>query len=179
MRARLGKYPKGNASRKLSIELDPFDTWSLDHTLSLIILPALIQLKNTNHGVPSEFISSVGSDMDSNYCFDFIKDDEKEVFDRGCDSWNEVMDKMIWSFEQLAIEEDYSNKYHHGTIDIGWEKTAKQIMNPLTGKMEYMYEMVDRNPNEHWYDHVGHQLHEERIQEGLDLFAKYFRNLWD
>jgi hypothetical protein len=39
--------------------------------------------------------------------------------------------------------------------------------------------MVDKNPDEHWYDHIGHQLHEARIQEGLELFGKYYRNLWD
>jgi hypothetical protein len=39
--------------------------------------------------------------------------------------------------------------------------------------------MVDENPGEHWYDIVGHQLHEERIQEGLELFGKHLRDLWD
>jgi hypothetical protein len=45
--------------------------------------------------------------------------------------------------------------------------------------VEKAYEMVDENPGEHWYDHIGHELHEERIQEGLELFGKYFRSLWD
>jgi hypothetical protein len=26
---------------------------------------------------------------------------------------------------------------------------------------------------------VGHQLHEERMQEGFDLFGKHYRSLWD
>jgi hypothetical protein len=39
--------------------------------------------------------------------------------------------------------------------------------------------MVDKNPDAHWYDSEGHTLHEDRIQEGLDLFGKYFRALWD
>ena len=39
--------------------------------------------------------------------------------------------------------------------------------------------MVDKNPTEHWYDIVGHQKHDERIQEVLELFGKFFRTLWD
>ena len=177
MKVKLGKYPKGVTKRRISVEIDKFDTWGLDHSLALIILPALIQLKNTKHGIPNEFVARVGGDMDSNFCFDFIKEDENETFDKLCDQWNEVLDKMIWSFQQIALEEDYDNKYHHGDMKIGWKSIT--IQNPITGLVEEMYEMVDENPNEHWYDHVGHVLHEERIQEGLDLFGKYYRNLWD
>jgi hypothetical protein len=64
-------------------------------------------------------------------------------------------------------------------MNISWEKSDKQWPNPITGKMEGTYEMVDNNPGEHWYDSVGHRLHEERIQEGLELFGKHFRSLWD
>ena len=45
--------------------------------------------------------------------------------------------------------------------------------------MEATYQMVDKNPDEHWYDVEGHQLHEERMREGFELFGKYYRNLWD
>lgn len=179
VKVNIGRYPKGNASRRINVAIERFDTWGLDHTLALIILPALIQLKNTKHGIPSEFIERVGGDTDSNYCFDFIKEDENEVFDALCDKWDEIFDKMIWSFQQIAIDEDYDSKYHHGKMDIGWQQTKEQIPNPVTGQMEYMYEMVDKNPDQHWYDHVGHTEHDRRIQEGLDLFGKYYRSLWD
>jgi hypothetical protein len=86
---------------------------------------------------------------------------------------------MIWSFQQIAIE-DYDDQYHHGKIDIGWKKVPDKLFpNPVSGKQESLYQMVDKNPEEHWYDHKGHMLHEERIQEGLDLFGKYYRALWD
>ena len=85
---------------------------------------------------------------------------------------------MIWSFEQLT-KDNYSDQYHHGNIEYDWVKADKQYPNPITGKMEPTYQMVDKNPDERWYDYVGHQLHEKRIQEGLDLFGKYYRALWD
>jgi hypothetical protein len=62
-------------------------------------------------------------------------------------------------------------------MKLGWKPV--EITNPTTGVVETMHEMVDENPGEHWYDHVGHALHEDCIQEGLELFGKYYRNLWD
>lgn len=179
MKVNLRKFPKGDAERRISVEIEHFDTWGLDHTLALIILPALIQLKNTKQGIPSELVSRIGDDMDNNYCFDFIKEDEHEVFDRLCQKWDEIFDKMIWSFQQLSIDSDYDNKYHHGKAEFEWIKSEHTYTDPITGKTEKTYQMRDKNPGSHWYDHVGHALHDERIQEGLELFGKYFRNLWD
>ena len=85
---------------------------------------------------------------------------------------------MIWSFEQL-LKDDYSEKYHHGKSDWDFVESDKQYPNPISGVMEPTYQMVDKDPTSHWYDHVGQELHESRIQEGLELFGKYYRNLWD
>ena len=38
--------------RKVKVRIDEYDTWSMDHTLALIILPMLKQLKATKHGSP-------------------------------------------------------------------------------------------------------------------------------
>jgi hypothetical protein len=40
------------SKRKIDIRIDTHDTWSMDHTLGLIILPMLKQLKETKHGSP-------------------------------------------------------------------------------------------------------------------------------
>jgi hypothetical protein len=179
MKVNLSRYPKGNGKRRINVEIEPFDTWGLDHTLATIILPALIQLKNTKHGVPSEFTNRVGGDFDNNLVFDFIKEDDTEIFNQLCDSWDEVLDKMIWSFLQLSIEDDYDNNYHHGKMETDWVESDYTYTDPITGKIEKTYQMVDKNPEEHWYDHIGIQEHEKRIQEGLELFGKHFRDLWD
>ena len=90
----------------------------------------------------------------------------------------EVLNKMIWSFQQL-VHDDYDELYHHGTAQYSWRETDETYLDPITKKLEKTYEMIDTNPNEHWYDIEGHRLHEQRIQEGLELFGKYFTNLWD
>ena len=178
MKVNLGKFPRKSGARKIEVEIEGHDTWSLDHSLAYIILPALIQLKENKHGVPSELADVGGEDWTDQQPFDFYKESHNEAFEEGCKRWDETLDKMIWSFQQLALE-DYDQQYHHGKAQYDWKKTDKTFPNPVTGVDEATYQMVDKNPNEHWYDHVGHKLHEDRIQEGLDLFAKYYRSLWD
>ena len=178
MKIKINKYPKGSGDRKLSIEIENFDTWNLDHTLALIILPALLQLKATKHGIPHEFADVGGENYIDQESFDFYKDSHDWAFDEGVKRWEEALDKMIWSFQQLAIE-DYEEKYRHGKGEYDFVESDRQYPNPVTGKMEKTYQMVDKNPGEHWFDFAGQTLHEERIQEGLELFGKYYRHLWD
>ena len=178
MKVNLGKFSKKVEARSINVEIEDHDTWSLDHSLAYIILPALIQLKETMHGIPGEFADVGGEDMTNQQPFDFYKESYPEAFNEGCKRWDEVLDKMIWSFQQLALEE-YDTQYHHGKAEYDWKQTDTQFPNPITGAMEPTYQMINRDPNSHWYDHVGHKLHEERIQEGLNLFAKYYRSIWD
>jgi hypothetical protein len=177
MKFNLGKYKK-DSTRRIDVEIEKFDTYSLDRTLAHIILPALLQLKASKMGVPAEFGDAGGADYDSQESFDFYKEDHDWAFDQKIKEWDLVIDKMIWSFQQLCLE-DYEQLYHHGKVDYDWVKTDDQIFNPLSGKMEHTFRMVDKNPEDHWYDYNGHILHEQRIQEGLELFGKYYRNLWD
>ena len=51
MKVSIGKYPK-KGEQKISVRIDPWDTWSMDRTLALIIYPMLKQLHKTNHGAP-------------------------------------------------------------------------------------------------------------------------------
>lgn len=167
-------YAKG---QKVDITIDKYDTYNVDGTLAQVILPLLVQLKDTMHGIPNDFATVGGEDYHHQLSFDFYTDSANEAFQIGVERWNEVLDKMIWSFQQLAID-DYDSLYHHGKLDVDWELTNEKIMNPVTGKLENTYAMKNKSTNS-WYDYVGHQLHEKRIQEGIDLFAKYYRNLWD
>lgn len=174
MKVKISKFFK-NSNRKIDVQIDPYDTWNLDHTLALIILPALIQLKECKHGIPSNLS---GDEFTDQLSFDFYSETHDDSYAEGVKRWNEIMDKMIWSFQQL-VSEDYDSLYHHGDPKYDFVKSNIQYPNPITGKMENTFQMVDTNPTEHWYDHVGHTLHEERIQEGLELFGKYYRALWD
>lgn len=177
MKVKLGDYKK-SGDRKIDVQIDRFDTYSLDHSLAHIILPALIQLKHTKMGVPAEFAEVGGAGYDSQDSFDFYQETHNEAFDIACKRWEEILDKMIWSFNQLVFD-DWEKQYHHGTPVFDWIKTDHQIPNPTNNKLEDTFQMVDKNPGEHWTDYEGMRKHEERIQEGLELFGKYYRHLWD
>lgn len=179
MKVNIGKFPKKGNRRKIKVQIDGYDTWSFDHTLANIIYPALLQLKATKHGVPSQLVDDVGGeDYVAQESFDFYKETHQESWDIAAKRWDEILDKMIWSFQQLTLD-DYNSKYHHGTSDYDWIESDKQFPNPITGKMEPTYQMVDKDPDAHWFDAEGLMLHEDRIQEGLELFGKYYRSLWD
>lgn len=178
MKVKIPNYPKGNGHRKINIQIDRWDTYSMDHTLALIILPMLIQLKETKQGVPGEFADVGGADYDPQSSFDFYKETYNDTFDKACDKYDEILDKMIWTFQQI-VDDDWESQYHHGEMEIDWVECDEETLNPLTGKMEKLSQMVDKNPNDHWIDMEGLQAHRDRMQEGIDLFAKYYFSLWD
>lgn len=179
MKVKIGKFPKGSGERRVDVQIDEFDTWDIDHTLAHIIYPMLLQLREKKQGVPSEVVDNIGGeDYVAQGSFDFYKETYQESWEKACGRWDEILDKMIWSFEQLT-KNDYDQLYHHGKAEYDFVEADKLYPNPISGKMEKTYQMVDKNPDEHWYDSDGHRLHEERIQEGLELFGRYYRNLWD
>jgi hypothetical protein len=99
--------------RKVKVHIDDYDTWSMDHTLALIIVPMLKQLKSTNHGCPitlPEDVPHIGKGEEN----DWGSDSKAE------ERWNWIMDEMIWAFEQIETDKDYDPPYlnEDGTYDI-------------------------------------------------------------
>lgn len=138
------------------VKIDPQDTWSLDHTLAYIILPALKQLRATQHGsgmvdledVPEHLHPKVTPSAANNY-------DDETVHER----WAWVMDEMIWAFEQKVTDDDESKFFDHSGVDrsANFQTQMNQIK-------------TDRD---------GLEAHQKRKQNGFRLFGKYFQSLWD
>lgn len=147
--------------RKEQVMYHKHDTWSLDHTLAIVILPGLKQLRDTNHGF---------STVDNEDVPEHLRSEEKDEW--GClkngeARWLWVMDEMIWAFTQIA--EDYPADFSNGgLIDYKWEKL------PTGGSQ------LNKGPN-HTYsvDHEAQKSYHKRIDNGTKLFGKYFRSLWD
>jgi hypothetical protein len=163
------------------VKIDKWDTWSMDSTLSPIILPMLKQLKQTKHGSPyvedadvparlrSKPLPIPPSNLNKNPDVHKISEDPK-LHRR----WDWVLDEMIWTFEQLC-DEDNDSQFHTGEHDIEWvpSKVLDAKGKPLT------YHMA-KGPNDtSKFDKKGYTKHHERIDNGLKLFGKYFRALWD
>ncbi|MCX7593143.1 MAG: hypothetical protein N2235_05185 [Fischerella sp.] len=195
MEVKIGDYPPEEdplAQREISIKIDRWDTWSLDHTLALIILPALKEFRKNIRGYPSCFSNSVGGneDWDPQLNFDFYQETAKDYSKVPAELWAKTIDKMIWSFEHIAGK--YSQNLSEP--DKNWEDFY--IITPSVVKegktIEDMFIPVDPENVEEGYtlsddyyeqqrvdDWEGRKRHEEMIQEGLNLFAKYYQNLWN
>jgi hypothetical protein len=151
------------------VKIDRWDTWSMDSTLSPIILPMLKQLKKDKHGspnvddedVPAKLRSVKRKIVSSSKMYN---DQDIHKIDDGIDKnfhrrWDYVMDEMIWTFTQLCDWDNDAKFYDHSEAN-----KEKDFSNSIR-KIK-----VDR---------VGLQKHNERITNGLRLFGKYFRALWD
>lgn len=155
--------------RKVQIHIDSWDTWSMDHTLALIILPMLKQLQATKHGSPIVDDKDVPKALRSTEAAP-VKDWETD--DNIHKRWNWVLNELIWAFEQIA-DDDNDAQFHDGTYDIQWKKAGvDDDGNELT-------EMISGPKDTHTFNKKAYIKHHKRIQRGTTLFGKYFRGLWD
>ena len=150
------EWVQSKRQRNIKIHIDKWDTWSMDHTLAMIVVPMLKQLQATKHGAPLVDDEDVPDDLKSSAAPP--KEDEHDIDDNHFKRWDWAMDEMIWTFEQLADDDSTSKFYTHPTEK--FEKFEDRIAAIK----------VDRE---------GLDAHEARIKNGLRLFGKYYRGLWD
>ena len=147
------------------VKIDYWDTWSMDSTLSPIILPMLKQLKATKHGSPNVDDEDVPKELHYPKKRKVSKGPHDiQAIDMGEDElihkrWNWVMDEMIWAFEQLCNDDHDAQFFDHSEVN------RKEGLSDQLSKIKF--------------DKEGYMAHNERIQRGLTLFGKYFRALWD
>jgi hypothetical protein len=98
VKVNIGDYTENDEDRIVSVQIDPWDTWSLDHTLARIIYPALIQLREKKQGVPHEVVASITP----NWEYSDMEFAEAERI------WDEILSKMIEAF-RLITEDDYED----------------------------------------------------------------------
>ena len=100
MKVQIGKHRK---NRKQKVEIEPFDTWNLDHTLSLIIWPSLVQLKETGHGI--FWVDQKDLPENLQYIFPEDPSDYNDLQEKQrITQYEWVMDEMIWAMSQIANE---------------------------------------------------------------------------
>jgi len=124
------------------VKIDRYDTWSMDSTLAIIILPMLKRLREDKHGspltdpvdCPEELWPSEEANPNNGYT-------DSTLHER----WSWILDEMIWTFEHLHPDNDWEDAFH-----------------------------TDKG-----FDREGYQEVEDRIANGLRLFAKYYRGMWD
>ena len=145
-------------TQKVKVHIDRWDTWSMDHTLALIILPMLVQLKDTTHGAPTVDNEDVPKELRATKKQIEAYGKKGDVDPKHFERWDWILDEMIRAFEQKNRdhwEEDYYGPY-----------IESEDSKPLGGHFE-------------WTDDEGRKKHQERMTNGFRLFGKYLESLWD
>ena len=158
-----------------AIKIDYWDTWSMDHTLSPIILPMLRQLKEVKHGsplvddedVPDELKSTAAAPKENDW------DTDSNHFKR----WDWVMSEMIFAFE-CKVDDSWEDAFRSGDHDIKWIPVDKDGNEVPKGEHKY-YQMGHGPKDTYKCDYDGMRVVEARIQNGFRLFGKYYQALWD
>ena len=157
MKVIIGPYVEDDTPRQVDITIEEHDTWSMDHTLALLIVPMLKQLKATKHGAPL---------VDDEYVPEHLrstaappKEHEWDVDDNHFKRWDYVLDEMIWAMEQIVDDSDEDPFYDMSNVN-----EEAEIMEQIDAIL---------------CDRAGLQKHHERIANGTKLFGLFFQNLWD
>jgi hypothetical protein len=157
MKVDIGHYPENDMPRVIDIAIDPYDTWSMDHTLALIIAPMLKQLKATKHGAPF---------VDDEYVPEHLRstaapptENEWDVDDNHFKRWDYVLDEMIWAMEQIVDHDNEGLFFDHSEVD------------EEADLMEQIAQIKCDLP--------ALDAHRKRITNGTKLFGIFFQNLWD
>ncbi len=141
------KYWIKKKKQKLTPGFPHYESFDFLSWPSEIVIPRLKMLKDNLHGCPAE-----------------LADKHKNV-EKGCEEWEKIIEKMIWSFENIDKDpppikpDNYDSrqkkiKYSDGAIS---------------------YEPLDKRE----WDWTPCEEHEKKVREGLDLFSKHYLNLWD
>ena len=95
-------FNKGRA-QKVKVRVDPWDTWNLDHTLALIILPALKEFSKDPQGAPCVDDEDVPKGLRSTDAPP--KENKWDVDDNHFKRWDWVLGEMVAAFE-IHVEDD-------------------------------------------------------------------------
>lgn len=125
------------------------DTWSLDHSLSLWIIPRLKYLRDNCNGTPIKPDGGMTEDGPVAYTME---------------EWRAILDEIIWGFEFILKDDEYQRQCYPDDYDFGFE----------TDESSYIVWNDDRKP-----DYTEYNKLKIRYEKSMLLFAANLRNLWD
>ena len=128
MKVNIGR--PGRKNKAHHVDIDDHDIWNLDYTLACIIHPALVRLKETQHGYPE--LWEDGMCYHEYYSrqlhFDFIDEEVESKYLQ--DKWNGILDDMIYAMDIIATEKIYDidlDTYDNERVDRGLELFGKHF----------------------------------------------------
>lgn len=136
------------------------DVWDLPSALNPIITAALEKFISTDRmGVPGDLFKEYK---------DSYTDTEE---DEASKLWEETLDKMLYAFSVKEPNlEDYDVEFYWTLAD---SLDEIEIVSHTAMNIRYRGEAEYKRLNE------DKRIHQLKVKEGLDLFAKHYRSLWD
>jgi hypothetical protein len=131
------RWADSKSKRIEEVIIHDYDTWNLDHTLALVIAPALKKFREFDCGYHVIGNEDVSEELHTSENYGYHTTDEED--EKRSAKWNYVLDEMVWAFDTIIGEDNDEMNY---TTE---EEKARQ----------------------------------ERVANGLRLFAKYYRALWN
>ena len=147
------------------IRIDRYDTWSMDHTLTDIILPMLKQLQATKHGSPNVDDEDVPEYLRSHMAQP--KENEWDTDSLWHMRWDWALNEMIWAFEQKVQDDAEGQFFDHSAYE-----------NDHVPIKEWLADIKNRTSKVK-YDEAGQRAWQDRKANGFRLFGKYYEALWD
>ena len=126
------EWANNKRKRTIEVHIDKWDTWSADHTLALIILPILKQLKEDTNAAPFVNDDDVPEELRSTNA-----PAPKQLFDVDANHfkrWRWVLDEMVFAFEHMADdlwEAEFRDINYESTDWAGIDATNARIDNGL------------------------------------------------
>ena len=140
------------------VKIDLWDTWSMDYSLSFIVVPMLKQLKVTKHGAPFVDDEDVPEELKSTSAPP--KENEYDTDENHFKRWDWALNEMIWAFEQNLDTNSEEKFFDHAE----WDEKEKDF---------------GKNLHKIKIDQPGLKAHQDRKANGFRLFGKYYQGLWD
>jgi len=157
------------------VKIDRWDTWSMDHTLSYIVLPMLKQLQSEKHGAPFVDDEDVPEELKSTSAPP--KENEYDTDANHFKRWDYVLDEMIFAFEH-KVDDSWEDDYRSGEHDILWVPVDKDGNEVPKGEHKFM-QMAKGPKDTYECDYDGMEIVHKRMKNGFRLFGKYYEGLWD
>jgi len=126
MKVNIEDYTDDGEDQVVEVQIDHWDTWSMDHTLSYIVLPMLRQLKETKHGAPNVDDEDVPEQLRSTSAHP--KKNEWDTDEFHFDRWDWALDEMIYAFDCKANKDDVYMRFDVNDRD-GMNKEQERISN--------------------------------------------------
>ena len=130
---------------------DDTECWNLDDTMAMFILPRLKLFAEHTNGYPGT--------------------DDVPTFEK----WQEILNKMIYAFDHIVNEDQYREEAEK-RLGIDFLKIYEFVKQPDGSSIMERTPAYDEKAMEAY--HAEEMEIRDKIAEGLELFGKYFQNLW-